>query len=686
MITVITRDGYIFFKNDWLELRFDSKMYCKAYLLQLSGKTSINSDAHEGDVALPPQFVKVNGKIIKDFSINSRGFHSLTNICTTHGTGRQLKFWGHAPTPDGGQIQKTVIVEMYDRYPGVALFRTEYRNLGSSTLTINTTYEMMWRLDPSGLWALHPSRWIWREDLLFKVDPGLALTGENLVFENTPRGVWSKGGGLPVLSFLSPDMAMTIGYLSPKMKILRFPLRHESNAVTVGIERDIGLGPETPELPAGGVFETLQTFLSVHTGDFYEGVNVMSLLLQDIGIQYRNPPIEDLTAPAWSNRGGGRNARNASKQYTLDMLPVLKKYGIKWIHIGGGWTPHLGDYDAGSKFDGDDDLKRFIAHLHAEGFRVTIFMSDLFVSVKARAAKEHPDYFIKAKDGSSLTSIGLDEGDHLMLCPSYEPAREFMRQVCIKLARDFDGVKDDGNMLPQPCYDPRHKHPYPEQSVEDYFLLQEVVFEAFAEAKPQSFVVAHCSCGMMPHFYLMPYTTRPWPNADQKSEWQSRLKQKLFKAILGSKRVLLDDHSDAKYLTGDRGTWYLGLISGLAMGSVLETAINPDYDYWNHHYDEIFGAYHREKLPEDGEYLNLYDMIRDNPECHVVRKGGKLYYGFFAKTYQGTLELRGLEDAATYRVVNYLNGEAYPDVTAKGSKGFLNNTAFNDYLLLRLEK
>ncbi len=55
------------------------------------------------------------------------------------------------------------------------------------------------------------------------------------------------------------------------------------------------------------------------------------------------------------------------------------------------------------------------------------------------------------------------------------------------------------------------------------------------------------------------------------------MKQKLFKAIFGPERLLLDDHSDAKYLTGKRGTWHLGPVSGLAMGSVPETVVAPGY-------------------------------------------------------------------------------------------------------------
>ncbi|MCI0620655.1 MAG: hypothetical protein L0387_03135 [Acidobacteria bacterium] len=671
-------------EDSLLCLRFDAHLYAQASLQTPRGTFATIMGEHATDNAVPPQYIKVNGEILKDFGIDAKGFHSLTNIDSAHGRGKKLQIWGVAPLASGGSLKKTVTVEIYEKYPGTALFRTTYTNLGSAPVTVNTVYETMWRLNSAGLWALHPRNWIWGEDFLFPVEPGLQLSGANFVRRPGKAGPISTGGGLPAVSLLAPQTTVTLGYLSSKLKIVRFPLREESGAVTVGVERDIGLGAERSSISPGATFESIPTFLSLHSGDFYEGVRIMSRLLHDEGLRYANPSIEHLTAPAWSNRG---NRDAWSKQYILDMLPLLRKYGIKWIHVGDPWQNNLGDYGPGLKFADAEDLREFIAHLHQQGFGVTAFMSDLFVDPVARAAKEHPDYFVQGENGKALISTGFAK-NYLMLCPSYAPAREFMRQVSVKLARDFgfDGVKNDGNSLPPPCYNAVHKHPYPEQSTEDYYLLNQVVYDTFAELKPKSFVGAFCFDGVVPYLGHLLYTSRPWPNADQTSEWQARLKQKLFKAILGPQRTLLDDHSDAKYLTGRRGTWFLGPVSGLAMGSVLETVINQDYDYRGHHYDEIFAAYHRERLPEGGEYLNLYNMIHERPEGHVVRKSGKLYYGFFTKRFEGDLELRGLENGKRYQVIDYLHGSTYPEVLAKGLTAVLKNVQFDEYLLLKLEK
>ncbi|MGH9895601.1 MAG: hypothetical protein ACREA0_27190, partial [bacterium] len=375
----------------------------------------------------------------------------------------------------------------------------------------------------------------------------------------------------------------------------------------------------------------------------------MSRLHQELGLTYRNPPLRDVLAPAWSNRGQGSRW---TKDSMLAELPRLKKLGIRWIHMGDPWQDNLGDYGFNpEKFRDAAELKGFIRRLNDEGFHVTAFYCDLLVDVRSRIARDHPEYFIRDERGELRRCAHFGQ-IHYILCPAYAPARDFERQAALKLAREwgFEGVKNDGRAMALPCFSRDHAHAYPEQAVEDYPLLQQAVYKAFQEVHPNTFVVAFCYDGVVPYFYHHPFTTRPWPNADQLSVKQARWKQKLFKAIFGPTRVLLDDHSDAKYLSGVRGNWYQGPVSGLAMGSVLETVSDSSYDMTGRHYPEIFKAYHLERLPDGGEYDNLYSVIHDVPEAHVVRKGNQLYYGFFAEAHAGPVELRGLRDGVTYDV------------------------------------
>jgi alpha-galactosidase len=58
---------------------------------------------------------------------------------------------------------------------------------------------------------------------------------------------------------------------------------------------------------------------------------------------------------------------------------------------------------------------------------------------------------------------------------------------------------------------------------------------------------------------------------------------------------------------------------------------------------------------------DLYDIGFDRPEAHAIRKGGEMYYAFFARHWRGSVELRGLEDR-NYHVVDYVNGKDFGTV------------------------
>ena len=75
---------------------------------------------------------------------------------------------------------------------------------------------------------------------------------------------------------------------------------------------------------------------------------------------------------------------------------------------------------------------------------------------------------------------------------------------------------------------------------------------------------------------------------------------------------------------------------------------------------------------------NLYDIGFDPPETHAIRKGDSRFYGFFAKTWKGPLELRGLE-ARTYRIRDYEHDRDLG--TVQGPLAIL-NLRFSAHLLI----
>jgi alpha-galactosidase len=88
---------------------------------------------------------------------------------------------------------------------------------------------------------------------------------------------------------------------------------------------------------------------------------------------------------------------------------------------------------------------------------------------------------------------------------------------------------------------------------------------------------------------------------------------------------------------------------------------------------------YQDKMLSRGEYDGtLYDIGFDRPEAHVVRKDNKVYYGFFADSFDDTLELRGLETRA-YEIIDYVNDRKLGEV--KGPTAQI-KTQFDGYLLL----
>ena len=91
--------------------------------------------------------------------------------------------------------------------------------------------------------------------------------------------------------------------------------------------------------------------------------------------------------------------------------------------------------------------------------------------------------------------------------------------------------------------------------------------------------------------------------------------------------------------------------------------------------------YKQHMLPK-GEYLgHLYDIGFDKPECHAISKDGAMYYAFYAPSFNGKLELRGLK-AGRHRVRDLFNEVDLGTVTAQSNNL---NARFERFLLLRAE-
>jgi alpha-galactosidase len=77
---------------------------------------------------------------------------------------------------------------------------------------------------------------------------------------------------------------------------------------------------------------------------------------------------------------------------------------------------------------------------------------------------------------------------------------------------------------------------------------------------------------------------------------------------------------------------------------------------------------HNEKQLPQGQYRgDLYDIGFDKPEGHVIAKGERLYYGFYADRWNGAVELRGLQ-SRQYAVSDYWTGKSLGSVSLAANR------------------
>ena len=153
--------------------------------------------------------------------------------------------------------------------------------------------------------------------------------------------------------------------------------------------------------------------------------------------------------------------------------------------------------------------------------------------------------------------------------------------------------------------------------------------------------------------------------SDPLDSWQIRTKGKALKALMGDQIAYFGDHvelSDGRddfassvgigAVIGTEFTWPVGT-GPLDRNGKRRNDLTPEREQAWAKWVNVF----KEKMLPKGEYLGqLYDIGFDRPETHAIRKDKRLYYGFYGKTYQGNIELRGLQKGR-YRVRDYVNGQ-----------------------------
>jgi alpha-galactosidase len=631
------------------------------------------ADTPLGDFQASEFVVLHDDPIIDNFAFTQR---RVSQIDGNMGVGTQVEISGKSIN---GLIKKTVI-STYKRYPTMAFFNVSYTNNGSSNLKIskwiNNHYALSANTSTSSnqadFWSYQGASYADRRDWVTPITHGFSQ--QNYMGMNSS----DYGGGTAIVDIWREDVGLAVGHSETSPKLVSLPLNypHEQSAATVQVELEKGV-----ELQPGETLKTLETFVNVHHKDYYATLKNYRKVMADKGLKMAEFP-DSAYEPIWCAWG---YERNFDVDEVLGSLGKAEEMGLQWAVLDDGWQTAEGDwYLDPNKFpNGDKDMQSFVSKINQAGLKAKLWWAPLAVDPGTDLLHEHSDMLLLDENGAVQDVTWWNS---FYLCPAYEGTIEHSKALVKKMLGEwgYEGLKIDGQHLNgvAPCYNPAHNHAYPEESVEKLAEFWEEIMKTAHEINPDA-VIEICPCGTSYAFHNLPYMNQT-VSSDPLSSWQVRHKGKTLKGLMGDSSPYYGDHVELSDNANDFATSVgIGAVvgtkftmpgsTGVAEPFALDTEKEKTWTKWIDIY--------KEKMLPKGTYLGeLYDIGFDSPETHAIQKGEKMYYAFYADTFSGDIELRGLNDGQ-YHITDYIN-----DVTLGTAVGptAIFNTQFDGYLLIEL--
>ena len=222
------------------------------------------------------------------------------------------------------------------------------------------------------------------------------------------------------------------------------------------------------------------------------------------------------------------------------------------------------------------------------------------------------------------------------------------------------------------CYDASHNHAYPEESTEKQAEFYKQTHAAMIANNPDVFNLL-CNCGTPQDYYSLPYMTQI-ATADPTSLDQTRRRVKAYKALMGDYFPVTADHNSIWYASS------VGTGSVLIEKRDLTGSAKAEYEEW-------LDIANTEQLHRGRFVGDLYSYGFDPYETYVVEKDGVMYYAFYrdgtkyAPTGYPAIELKGLNPAKMYRIVDYVNNRVV--ATNLTGDNFTFEARFTDSLLVK---
>ncbi|MEJ2010018.1 MAG: alpha-galactosidase [Acidobacteriota bacterium] len=674
IIVTVNRGGPATIRTATAEFQILPSGYVQAFLLKDSKRFTLDDP---GSAALESaNAVVVAGRQITDFALDFGHVKVSAARGKVGAQGKRVEITGRSKAADGEAIEETLVFEAYDDSPSVLVTSASYRNLGKKPLALDKVVANCHRLNaslsdpnvpPYRLWSFYGSSEKWGQDDILEVSGHFSR--QNLMGGMQPNG---EGGGIPVVASDSR------------------------------IDASMELEPDATLQP-GESYSTPRGFLAVFSGDFYELLHLYSQVLQREGWNLPKPS-EAAYQISWC--GWGYEA-DVTPQQMLGTIPKLKEFHIRWATLDDRWFDTYGDWNPRPDTFPGDSIRKMVDAFHQQGISVQIWWVPIGVEdghggyeshryKMSQVVKEHPDWLILDKNGKPAHMIrGL-----AALCPALPQVQEYYKKLTEKFIRDwgFDGSKLDNIYTVPACYNPKHHHKSPQDSIRAMAKIYQEIFETTRALKPDS-VTQSCPCGTPPNFAWLPYMDQA-VTADPVGSVQVRRRIKMYKALLGPQAAVYGDHVELTSIVFkgdneiDKG---MDFASTVGTGGVVGTKFvwpspGPHFKeaYLTPQKEAIWKKWttiYNQKMLSSGTFLNLYTYGYDVPEGYAIRKEGRMYYAFYApdpsKPWKGTIELRGLEKGGQYKVFDYEHEKDLGSVT--GQNPAL-TTTFQNHLLIEVSK
>jgi alpha-galactosidase len=488
------------------------------------------------------------------------------------------------------------------------------------------------------------------------------------------------GGGTPVSDIWTPELGIAVGHLESSPKLVSIPVSYYSAEDGAKIRITYKF-LEPKKLPPGESFKTFKTFTALHKGDYFHTLSSFSKMMEKNGLSFK----EFSSATYESEWCAWGYERNFTIEEVLGTLPKVSGMGYKWATLDDGWQTAEGDWFLNPKRfpNGDSDMKKFVDEIHNNNLKAMLWWAPLAVDPGTDLIKNHSDYLLLTKDGSTQD---ISWWDSYYLCPAYEPVIEYHKNLVRKIIGEwgYEGLKIDGQHLnaAPPCYNEAHHHKYPEESSEKVPEFFKAIYETALSINPNA-VIQICPCGTSYSFYNLHYMNQTVAS-DPTSSWQVRLKGKTLKALMGSNSPYFGDHVELSDEKSD-------FASTVGVGGIVGTKFTYPTDRLEHKdhlltlekeiiWKKWLDVYNNNLLSMANYRGELYNIGFDSPETHAIQKGDTMFYAFYAKSWNGEVELRGLEDRM-YKVIDYVNDKFISDIEGKNAQL---NVNFDKYFLIKV--